>query len=133
MYMHMSPLMGNTNRSVKNLFEQARSMPQGCVLFFDEIDSLCRRRSETEDETSRRVKNEFLRQLDAPPQQQRVYVLAATNRPWELDSAVLRRFQRHVLVPLPNEADRTSLWRQLLKSEGIAIPSEEEYVWREGA
>ena len=39
-------------------------MPNGCVLFFDEIDSLCRKRSDNEDETSRRVKNELLKQLD---------------------------------------------------------------------
>ncbi len=46
------------------LFELAKERPDGCVLFFDEIDGLCRKRSESEDETTRRVKNELLKQLD---------------------------------------------------------------------
>lgn len=72
-------------RSVKSLFTQARAVSGGCVLFFDEIDSLCRNRNDGEDETSRRVKNEFLKQLDgcAPGANGKcnVIVLAATNRP----------------------------------------------------
>jgi SpoVK/Ycf46/Vps4 family AAA+-type ATPase len=51
-------------RKVVRVFEDARAKPGGCVLFFDEIDSLCRKRTDSEDETTRRVKNELLQQLD---------------------------------------------------------------------
>lgn len=49
---------------VAELFQSAKTMKGGCVLFLDEVDSFCRQRIGTEDETSRRLKNEFLKHLD---------------------------------------------------------------------
>ena len=66
------------------MFSQARAVNGGCVLFFNEIDSMCRTRNDAEDETSQ-VRNEFLKQLDAcvpgANEKSNVIVIAATNRP----------------------------------------------------
>jgi len=64
------------------------------VIFVDEIDSILTSRSENEHEASRRLKTEFLIQFDGLTcsDQRKIFVIGATNRPQELDSAVLRRF-----------------------------------------
>ena len=84
------------------LFELAREYAPYIILI-DEMDSLGRRRTGNESETERRIKTEFLRQMDQSTRiKERVSVFATTNMPWELDIAALRRFQRRVLVPMPN-------------------------------
>lgn len=72
-------------------------------MFIDEIDSLLSQRSETEHESSRRLKTEFLVQLDgaATCEDDMVIVVAATNRPQELDEAARRRFTKRLYIPLP--------------------------------
>lgn len=71
------------------------------------MDSLGRRRTGNESETERRIKTEFLRQMDQIRRiKQQVSVFATTNMPWELDIAALRRFERRILVPMPNQYDR---------------------------
>jgi vacuolar protein-sorting-associated protein 4 len=76
------------------------------VIFIDEIDSICRKRSSREEEYTRRIKTELLRQMEGADNQKRtekIFVLCATNCPWELDSAFLRRFQKRIYIPLPDE------------------------------
>lgn len=76
------------------------------------MDSLGRRRTGNESETERRIKTEFLRQMDQITRiKERVSVFATTNMPWELDIAALRRFQRRVLVPMPNHATRIEIFK----------------------
>ena len=75
------------------------------VIFIDEIDSICRQRSSREEEYTRRIKTELLKQMegaDNSSQADKVFVLCATNCPWELDSAFLRRFQKRIYIPLPD-------------------------------
>ena len=60
------------------------------VIFIDEIDSVCRERSSREEEYTRRVKNELLKQIEGVGASA-VFLLCATNCPWELDTAFLRR------------------------------------------
>lgn len=77
------------------------------IILIDEMDSLGRRRTGNESETERRIKTEFLRQMDQIKRiQQNVSVFATTNMPWELDIAALRRFEKRILVPMPNTDDR---------------------------
>mmetsp|Transcript_27783 Transcript_27783/g.20165 ORF Transcript_27783/g.20165 Transcript_27783/m.20165 type:complete len:91 (+) Transcript_27783:1041-1313(+) len=88
------------------LFELAREHSPSIILI-DEMDSLGRRRTGNESETERRIKTEFLRQMDnIRKMDEQVSVFATTNMPWELDIAALRRFERRILVPMPNKKTR---------------------------
>jgi len=96
--------IGESERQLAALFDKARhSRP--CVLFFDEIDALAFARSKANSEHTRQVVNEFLAQLDGfGTDNQGVLILAATNMPWDVDSAMKRpgRFSRSVFVPPPD-------------------------------
>lgn len=76
------------------------------VIFIDEIDSLLSQRSDTEHESSRRIKTEFLVQLDgaSTAEEDRILLVGATNRPQELDEAARRRFVKRLYIPLPEKA-----------------------------
>jgi SpoVK/Ycf46/Vps4 family AAA+-type ATPase len=74
------------------LFDMARERAP-CIIFIDEVDSLCSARSDTESESSRRIKTEFLVQMQGVGHSnENVLVLGATNIPWALDSAIRRRY-----------------------------------------
>jgi len=73
------------------------------IIFIDELDGLCRKRVSTEEEYTRRIKTELLRQIENATNSS-IFLLCATNCPWELDSAFLRRFQKRVYVPLPDRS-----------------------------
>lgn len=71
------------------------------------MDSLGRKRTGNESDTERRIKTEFLKQMDnISNMKERVSVFATTNMPWELDIAALRRFERKILVPMPDKKTR---------------------------
>jgi hypothetical protein len=81
----VSKWQGESERLVKQMFEMAREN-KPAIIFIDEIDSLCTARSEGESESSRRIKTEFLVQMDGVGSQSGgLLVLGATNVPWELD------------------------------------------------
>ncbi|KAJ1328447.1 hypothetical protein BSLG_010179 [Batrachochytrium salamandrivorans] len=84
--------------------------------FVDEIDSILTERSESEHEASRRLKTEFLLQFDGigSSSDDRVLVLAASNRPQELDEAALRRLVKRIYIPLPEASTRSALIKHLL-------------------
>jgi SpoVK/Ycf46/Vps4 family AAA+-type ATPase len=86
-------------------------MKQPAVIFIDEIDSLLCSRSENENEASRRIKTEFLVQLDGARSsaEDKILMIGATNRPEELDEAARRRFVRRLYVPLPDSKARHDL------------------------
>jgi vacuolar protein-sorting-associated protein 4 len=81
----------STLRLVKNLFDMAREK-KPAIIFIDEIDSLCSSRSEGESDSTRRIKTEFLVQMQGVGNSHDgILVLGATNIPWELDPAMRRR------------------------------------------
>lgn len=90
---------------------------QPSVVFIDEVDSLLCQRSSEENEASRRIKTEFLVQLDGAGTNQdaRVVIVGATNRPEELDEAARRRFVKRIYIPLPDPAGRMQLFLTLLR------------------
>lgn len=78
-------------RLVKQLFQMARESKPS-IVFIDEVDSLCGTRGEGESEASRRIKTEFLVQMNGVGNDDTgVLVLGATNIPWQLDNAIKRR------------------------------------------
>jgi SpoVK/Ycf46/Vps4 family AAA+-type ATPase len=86
-------------------------LKQPAVIFIDEIDSLLCSRSENENEASRRIKTEFLVQLDGARSSadDKILMIGATNRPEELDEAARRRFIKRLYVPLPDTKARNDL------------------------
>lgn len=102
---------------------------QPSVVFIDEIDSLLTQRSDNEHESSRRIKTEFLVQLDgaATSEEDRVLIVGATNRPQELDEAARRRLTQRLYVPLPDVDARIHILKNLLKSVENEI-SDSEFI-----
>lgn len=107
---------GDAEKLVRALFSVARKY-QPAVIFIDEVDSILGARGEGQHEASRRLETEFLIQMDGVGSsgEERVLVIAATNRPQELDEAVRRRLSKRIYIPLPDDETRTSLITNLLK------------------
>jgi len=108
---------GEGEKLVKTLFALARGLSPS-IIFIDEIDSMLSKRSDKEHEASRRMKTEFFVQMQGIQSyegfQDSVLVIGATNLPSDLDSAALRRFERRVMVPLPDPEARRGLFKHLL-------------------
>jgi len=103
----MSKWLGEAERNVAKLFNQARNTANNgrpAILFIDELDSLIGMHSnEVGGET--RVRNQFLKEMDGVMDKGKklhVYVIGATNKPWALDWPFIRRFQKRIMVPLPD-------------------------------
>lgn len=128
---------GESEKLVRALFQVAKAKAPS-IIFVDEIDSLLGKRSgDGDDDTSRRLKNEFLVQWsdlskaaagrvdddDEPPP--RVLVLAATNLPWAIDEAARRRFVRRQYIPLPEPDTRLAHFKKLLKNTKNSLTDED--------
>jgi len=124
----ISKWQGESEKLVRNLFELARESDGGrAIIFIDEVDSLCGSRSEGESDSMRRVKTEFLVQMDGVGNSSaQLLVLGATNIPWELDAAIRRRFEKRVYIPLPEAEARTAMVKLNLGDTPNNL-TEEEY------
>lgn len=107
----VSKFMGESERLVRSLFEMARAS-RPAIIFIDEIDSLCSNRSDGENDATRRIKTEFLVQMQGVGKEETgLLVLGATNIPWELDPAVRRRFEKRIYISLPEQNARKGLFK----------------------
>ncbi|XP_065662084.1 nuclear valosin-containing protein-like isoform X2 [Hydra vulgaris] len=103
--------VGESEKAVRQVFQRAKNSAP-CVIFFDEIDALCPRRSETGDSSaSSRVVNQLLTEMDGLETRKNVFIMGATNRPDILDAAILRpgRLDKLLYVGLPNQIDRKKI------------------------
>ena len=138
---------GESEKLVRILFEMAQFYAP-TTIFIDEVDSLCSKRGEGgEGNDSRRVKTEILVRMDGlnsdnnteenegdknnnkkgdePPKNKIVTVVGATNRPWDLDDALRRRFEKRIYIPLPNVDGRRQLFELNLKK--VAVDNNVDY------
>ncbi|EDV29991.2 uncharacterized protein Dana_GF19853 [Drosophila ananassae] len=111
----VSKWRGESEKILRVLFHMAAKRAPS-VIFFDEIESLTSKRDRaTDHESSKRFKNELLQLLDGMEHTLKgVFVLASTNLPWDIDEAFLRRFEKKLLIQLPNPAERSCLIGRLL-------------------
>ncbi|KAF1750606.1 hypothetical protein GCK72_017157 [Caenorhabditis remanei] len=115
-----SKWVGDSEKTIRGLFQIARN-GQSSIIFIDEIDSILCERSEKDAEVSRRMKTEFLIQFDGATSSpdDRILVIGATNRPYELDDAVLRRFPKRIMLNLPDNEARRELITKTLKRHNM--------------
>lgn len=113
-----SKWMGESEKLMKTLFAVAR-LQSPSVIFIDEIDSiLTKRQSSGEHESARRLKTEFLVQVDgcgAATEGENVLIIGATNRPFDLDEAALRRLTKRIYIELPDGDARMGAIFKLIK------------------
>lgn len=121
-----SKWVGEGEKMVRAMFAVARCH-QPAVVFIDEIDSLLSQRSDGEHEASRRIKTEFLIQLDgaATLSDERILVIGATNRPQEIDEAARRRFVKRLYIPLPEGEARKHIVLNLLSQQTYELSEAE--------
>lgn len=116
----MSKWFGDAQKLVTAVFSLAYKL-QPSIIFIDEVDSFLGQRRTSEHEAITNMKTEFMALWDGftTDQNARVMVLAATNRPWELDEAILRRLPRAFEVGMPDVRQRASILRVILKDENV--------------
>eukprot|EP01063_Lacrimia_lanifica_P015474 TRINITY_DN2222_c0_g1_i1.p1 TRINITY_DN2222_c0_g1~~TRINITY_DN2222_c0_g1_i1.p1 ORF type:complete len:617 (+),score=208.75 TRINITY_DN2222_c0_g1_i1:102-1853(+) len=115
----VSKWRGDSEKLIKMLFDMARHYSPSTI-FLDELDSIMSQRTSAaqEHEGSRRMKTELMIQMDGlvrdtRPDQQ-VFVLGASNIPWDLDDAILRRLEKRILVGMPSALARIKMFRNNL-------------------
>merc|ERR1712238_500466 len=115
--------VGESERSVRLVFERARASSP-CVVFFDELDSLCPKRGGDSGGggVSERVVNQLLTEMDGLDSRRSVFVIAATNRPELIDPAMLRpgRLDKLLYIPLPSPADRAAILKTVAKKVNLS-------------
>ena len=117
----ISKWVGESPKAIREVFRKARSAAP-CIIFFDEIDAIAAKRSEsTNSRVNEQVVAQLLTEMDGLEELNDVVLLAATNRPDLLDPALLRsgRFGRHIEVPLPHKTSRIQIFRIHLKNRPI--------------
>ncbi|CAH9111199.1 unnamed protein product [Cuscuta europaea] len=116
-----SKWFGEDEKNVRALFTLAAKVSP-TIIFVDEVDSMLGQRTRAgEHEAMRKIKNEFMTHWDGllTKSGERILVLAATNRPFDLDEAIIRRFERRIMVGLPSAESREKILRTLLAKENV--------------
>jgi len=123
----MSKWLGEAEQKVAKLFGSARKSAldgRPAIVFVDELDSLMGKHS-NEVGGEIRVRNQFLKEMDGivdKGKKVHVYVIGATNKPWDLDWAFIRRFQKRILVPLPDHHTRLMMLK--LYTSNLCVTSD---------
>lgn len=115
---------GGSEANVRNLFDKARAASP-CILFFDEMDSIARSRGGGggggSSETSDRVINQILSEIDGMGSGKTLFIIGATNRPDILDPGIMRpgRLDQLIYIPLPDRDSRISIFKANLRKSPI--------------
>ncbi|EOA25231.1 hypothetical protein CARUB_v10018544mg [Capsella rubella] len=122
-----SKWIGEGEKLVRALFGVA-SCRQPAVIFVDEIDSLLsQRKSDGEHESSRRLKTQFLIEMEGfDSGSEQILLIGATNRPQELDEAARRRLTKRLYIPLPSSEARAWIIQNLLQKDGLFTLSDDD-------
>lgn len=112
---------GESEANVRELFDRARAAAP-CVLFFDEIDSVAKSRGSGSGGADDRVINQILTEMDGMNVKKNVFIIGATNRPDQLDSAIMRpgRLDQLVYIPLPDFDSRMSILKAVLRKTPLS-------------
>ncbi|CAA6670000.1 unnamed protein product [Spirodela intermedia] len=111
----VSKYYGESERMLGNVFSLANDLPDGAIIFLDEIDSFAASRDSEIHEATRRMLSVLLRQIDGFEQEKRVIVIAATNRKQDLDPALISRFDTMIPFFLPDQHNREKIASQYAK------------------
>ncbi|ODN79420.1 transitional endoplasmic reticulum ATPase, variant [Cryptococcus amylolentus CBS 6039] len=114
---------GESEANVRDVFDKARAAAP-CVMFFDELDSIAKSRGNSSGDgggSSDRVLNQILTEMDGMNAKKNVFIIGATNRPDQIDSALLRpgRLDQLIYIPLPDEESRLSILKATLRKSPI--------------
>ncbi len=123
----ISKWLGESEKLIKELFKLAKE-EQPSIIFVDEVDSIATQRgSRDEVGGERRIKTQLLVEMEGVKgkAQERIIVLGATNRPWEIDPAFRRRFEKRVYVRLPDEVARQKIFE--IHTEGIPLDEDVQF------
>lgn len=112
----LSKYFGESSKIISMLFEKAREK-QPSLIFMDEFDSIMISRDSGPQESTRRVVGQLLTEIEGfnTRAEDKILLIAATNKPWDLDDAMISRFQRKVYVPLPDKGSRKRIFEIHLK------------------
>ncbi|KAL2244972.1 UNVERIFIED_CONTAM: Cell division cycle protein 48 [Sesamum indicum] len=111
----MSKYYGESERLLGKVFSLANEIPDGAIIFLDEVDSVATARDSETHEATRRLLSVLLRQIDGFEQEMKVVVIAATNRKQDLDPALLSRFDSMITFGLPDQQTREAIVAQYAK------------------
>jgi len=112
----LNKYVGESERAVREVFRRARSSAP-CIIFFDEVDALCPKRTGQDNKVADRIVNQFLVELDGLDQRYQIFIVCATNRPDMIDPAMLRpgRLDKMLFVPLPDPTERVLILKTQVK------------------
>jgi len=120
----LSKYFGESSKIISELYGTAREISPA-VVFLDEFESLTGERDGGDSGAERRILSTILAELDGLSEKGRadlfVMTIAATNRPWDIDPAVLSRFEKKVLIPLPDDTSRERILEILLLRRGFVL------------
>ena len=113
----LNKYVGESERAIRSLFIRAKNSSP-CIIFFDELDALVPKRSQENNNSSERVVNQLLTEMDGLEDRKQIFIIAATNRPDIIDPAMLRpgRLDKLLYVPLPDFNDRCSILETITKN-----------------
>src|ERR1700742_697400 len=123
---------GESEANVRDVFDKARAAAP-CVMFFDELDSIAKARGGSGGDAGGagdRVLNQILTEMDGMNAKKNVFVIGATNRPDQIDPALLRpgRLDQLIYIPLPDEKSRQSILAATLRKSPVSKAVDLDYM-----